>query len=399
MEGGIYSGQGKCACGGSFADTGRGLFCEHCNQPCRLLIVKFKTTMKRFTEYEKAARFLNALRFQADQDDYDPRDYRSSHPLGFATLSEQWLNIRRTDGTRCVRNLERHILYGRKYFENRNVKDIGYGDIEDFFHHLRSSTSLSGKSLHNIRTTLHSFFRWIEKREKKNGQGFTVPDFPEVRYEIKMRKVLDKDTQLLVLDEVKRISWAINPKIYLGCLWLSTYINVRPGEMIKVLETDVDLSNRVIHVHHTKERDPVKSKIIHLLDEDVTAIRSFPRGLPHMPFFRHEKRKGVSHAHKAAGGAFGKDYLYKWWRKACENLGIEGVSLYPGTRHTTAVALSDAGYTPEEIMDDGTQHSTSKAFRRYFHLRVEKRRAIAGAARANSKCNSSVTVLRPHRKS
>ena len=38
------------------------------------------------------------------------------------------------------------------------------------------------------------------------------------------------------------------------------------------------------------------------------------------------------------GDQFGKDYFYKWWKKACTNLGIDGVDLYGGTRHSTATA-------------------------------------------------------------
>lgn len=380
MDGGIYSAQGKCACGGCFRDTGRGVFCERCRAHCRSLQVKFRQTKKRFVDYEKAKRFLTALRYRVDEDAYDPRDYRASQPLGFANLGQQWLNVRANDGTRCLRNLQRHILYGSDYFESRNIKDVGYGELEDFFYHLRQTTSLSGKTLFNIRTTIRSFLRWVEKREA--GKGYRAPEFPEIRYTMAMRKVLDKDTQALVLEEVRRISWHINPKIYIGCLWLSTYVNARPGELIRILEKDIDRKTGAVYVHHTKERDPAKAKMIHLLDEDLEMIKMLPLAIPSLPFFRHERRKGVGQWHRErTGGRFGKDYLWKWWRDACRNLGIEDVSLYPGTRHTTVVALSDEGYTPEEIMEHGTQHATSKAFHRYFHQKVEKKKAVSKAAR------------------
>lgn len=62
--------------------------------------------------------------------------------------------------------------------------------------------------------------------------------------------------------------------------------------------------------------------------------------------------------------AIGQKYLYKWWEKACENLGVEGVDLYGGTRHSSATALKDH-LSPEQIKV-GTMHSTNKAFERYF---------------------------------
>ena len=50
--------------------------------------------------------------------------------------------------------------------------------------------------------------------------------------------------------------------------------------------------------------------------------------------------------------SFGNKYLYKWWKKACSNLGIEGVDLYGGTRHTSTTTLTDH-FTPEEIRSQG----------------------------------------------
>jgi integrase len=362
---------------------------------CRSLQVKFKQTKKRFTNYQQAKRFLNALRYKVDEGEYDHRDFLGSQPMGFANLGQQWLDRRELDGTKCVRNLRRHIQYGVEFFGNQNIKDIGYGELEDFFHELRKRTNLASKSLFNIRTTLRSFFHWVEKREGRNGaKQYTAPELPEIRYTMEMRKILDKNTQMLVLDEVKKISWNINPKIYLGCLWLSTYINTRPGELIQVLEKDIDRQGGTIHVHKTKERDPAKAKKIYLLDEDPATVRDLPPAMPHLPFFRHEKRKGAGEWHRArAGGRFGKDYLWKWWRDACRHLGIEEVPLYPGTRHTTAVALSEAGYTPEEIMEDGTQHSTSRSFHRYYHQRVEKRKAVSQATRSRYSSGTKIPGL------
>jgi hypothetical protein len=104
-------------------------------------------------------------------------------------------------------------------------------------------------------------------------------------------------------------------------------------------------------IPHPKEKKP---KFVPLLKEDIELVRKLPRGFPEMPFFRH--LRGVSGCR--AGRAFGDKYLYKWWKKACENLGIEGVELYGGTRHNSAIALRKLR-TPEEIKR-ATMHSTNK---------------------------------------
>ena len=71
----------------------------------------------------------------------------------------------------------------------------------------------------------------------------------------------------------------------------------------------------------------------------------------------------------------------KWWMRACANLGIEGVDLYGGTRHSTASALASV-LDPSEIKTHGTQHTTNKAFERYFQRKasdsLKVSRAVTG---------------------
>ena len=70
-----------------------------------------------------------------------------------------------------------------------------------------------------------------------------------------------------------------------------------------------------------------------------------------------------------------KNYLYLWWKKACKNLGIDGVDLYGGTRHSSTTALREA-FTPEQIRNSGTLHSTNKAFDRYLQNKADDARKI-----------------------
>jgi hypothetical protein len=86
-----------------------------------------------------------------------------------------------------------------------------------------------------------------------------------------------------------------------------------------------------------------------------------PKGMPDMYFFRHMSgRKGI-----VSGAQFGPKYFKVWWDRACKNLGVEGVDLYGGTKHTVATALGKY-LSPEEIKRGGTGHTTNKAFDRYF---------------------------------
>jgi integrase len=372
MLGGIYSDQRCPMCGGVFKDDGkRGLSCPtHSEYLATKLKVRVKykgnEILKRFSDYKAAQRFLTGIRFQIDQGVYDPRDYRKDNPLGFETLAESWLRHKEKERVRCMRNLTGHMAKAIGHWGNMNIKQIGYAEIEDFLFsdalvNVKTGGALSDKTRANIKTTLHSFWVWLRKR--KILTLAQIPEFPEVKFELKWRNVIDKETQEAVLNEVRRLTYHINPRIWIGIKWLATYISIRPIELLHIKEEDFDFSLGVVNIRHNKEKKP---KIVPLLDEDIELVKSLPRGLPHLYFFRHAKRKGVK---ICKAGRFGKDYLYKWWKVACGNLGIAGIDLYGGTRHSSARALREY-YSPEQIKK-ATMHSTNIAFERYFRVELD----------------------------
>jgi hypothetical protein len=59
-------------------------------------------------------------------------------------------------------------------------------------------------------------------------------------------------------------------------------------------------------------------------------------------------------------------------------LGVKGVDLYGGTRHSTVTALGEK-LSPEQIKA-GTLHSTNKAFERYFQGEARNARLVYQAA-------------------
>lgn len=59
-------------------------------------------------------------------------------------------------------------------------------------------------------------------------------------------------------------------------------------------------------------------------------------------------------------------YLYKVWKRACTRLGIEGLDLYGGTRHTTTTEL--AKLAGREAAREATGHETNRAFDRYCQV-------------------------------
>ena len=370
MRGRIYTDQKCPICGGimEYDERRRGLLCKkHPDQQAtsRFRVQFGRGTRKRFSHYLEAERFLDGLRFKVDEGTYDPRDYRADYPLGFETLSRKWLEIKKKEVKRkSYNNLRNYMEKAAAAWGQRNVKSIGYGEIEDFLH----SHNVSDKTKSNMKSGLHSFFKWVSRREK-----IPMPEFPETPFELGWRKIIDKETQQAIIDEVYKISYHINPKIWLGIKWCATYISIRPGEMLNLKEGDINIKLGYFIIAHPKEKRP---KLVPIIDEDIDILSGMPRGLPDLHFFRHKSDiAGVK-----AGDRFGERYFYKWWKKACENLEIEGVDFYGGTRHSSATALRNH-FSPEKIRAAGTLHTTNKAFERYLRYNSSDSKAIYEVAR------------------
>jgi integrase len=312
-------------------------------------VVRFgRSITKAFKEYQPAKQFLWGLRFKTVENTLDTRDYKRDNPLGFKTQSEKFLAIKKkTVSASQYRNIRRDINKAVKVWGPLNVKSIGKAEIEDFLYEL----DCSEKTRANTRSVLNTFWTWLVSRE----EGIKMPEIPKIKFELGWRNVIDLEDQAAILDEIRRISWSHNPRIWIGIKWLATYIAIRPNEMRNIKEREIDINGYLV-IPHPKEKKP---KLVPMTDEDIELYHSLPRGMPDMWFFRHGKLKG-----RQAGEIFGKDYFYHWWRRACNNLGIKGVDLYGGTRHSTTTALS-AVFGRQRLQDDGTYHKSKKAFDRY----------------------------------
>jgi hypothetical protein len=161
--------------------------------------------------------------------------------------------------------------------------------------------------------------------------------------------------------------------------------------MLKVRERDINLESGFIHIPHPKEGSNKQGKFAILDDEDIELIKSFPKFIdPDLFFFRHMgKKSGVK-----MGEQFGPKYFKKWWDKACDNLGIKGVDLYGGTKHSTATEIGDF-LAPEEIKRGGTGSATNKAFERYFQpRRTESAKVVSTIKKMQKKRAGKIVKMR-----
>lgn len=321
---------------------------------------------KRFKTVIEAERHLTYLRVQADNGTFDQREWAKNQPLSFLSLRLRYhKHKRKTEITpKQLRHIEMVLERAGNFviedtgriWDRTQIRDIAEPEIDDF---LYADHGIASKTLSNWKTVLHDFWAWVVRREKRKTD-ILMPEFPEIGFQMKMKTVVCVDDQQAVIEEVKRISYHINPRIWLAISMLALYPRIRPSEMIAVQEGHINLNENWIVFPQPKEREP---KFIHLLPEVTEQIRDLREqspAMPHMFFFRHLKtRKGVK-----AGTKFGPKLLNEWWKRACSNLGVANVAVYAGTKHSTVTALGKI-MTPEQIKNNVTGH-TSKAFERYF---------------------------------
>ena len=382
MKGNIYTSQKCPICGGPFVHVPmkRGLFCR--KHPESRASAGFKVQVgnrkhgtgvsRGASSYEEAERILNGIRWEVDQKTFDPRDHRRDDPLAFDGLAHKWLSVKEREvKKKSLNNLQNYMNRAIGEWKSRNIKTVGFAEIEDFL----LAQQVSDKTRVNIRSALNSFWAWLRRR--KVLQLDQIPEIPEMTAELGYRNIITKEQQEAVVEEVRRLTYEFNPRIWLGIKWLATYFSIRPGVMFRLTEGQIQIDGdygRIV-IPKNKQKDP---QIVPLLPEDIKIINGLPKGMPTMRFFRHGH--GVSGVE--AGEPFGEKYFYKWWKKACANLGITDVDLYGGTKHSSVTALRRE-FSPEKIQR-AAQIKTNAAFDRYLRAEAEDGLEIFAQSRPKS---------------
>ena len=86
----------------------------------------------------------------------------------------------------------------------------------------------------------------------------------------------------------------------------------------------------------------------------------------------------------------GEGYESAAKRELQEELGIENVDLYGGTRHSSVKALREQ-FSPEQIKR-GTMHHSNKAFERYFQIELEDSKKIYQASRGMKNLQKTIYI-------
>ena len=360
MKGGVYTREKCSICGKGLKldDRREVLTCPDHPQISGTgkCFVKFgRDINKRFPAVNQAIQFLYGLRFKTVEGSYDAKDYQADKPYSFTNLSEKYL--KRKSHLKSIREARCHIKAAQDYFQDRNVKEITGADIEDYLYSLEN---ISEKTRANYCSRLSDFWKWILRRGIIDLSR--MPMFPKIEYELAYRTITDMGTQEQIINEVWRLVKDINPKIWFGIDLLATYVNIRPGDLLKIRERDINLEHGLVTIHHpTKKKNKVV--VVRLLEHHIKLFQEMKKEFPALPevkFFRHH---GDIQRNMKPGQPFGINIFRRYWNRACKRLNVEGLDMYGGTRHTTTTEIARQAGT--ENARKASAHETNKAFDRY----------------------------------
>lgn len=363
MLGGIYTIETCFICGKRlrYNPGKRGCVCEdHPQVRAKSLFVRFPGDIfHRHTDIDEAEQDLNNLRVTKRRkgERFNPEDYRTSKPNAFAVLAPQYLAEKKALAS--YKKMARYINLASLHFGVKNIQDITSLEINQY---VKSIPGIGENTRSKHRDQLHNFWAWCLENEIITMAE--MPHIKKVAFKMGWRKVTTWERQEEVIAKVKEISYAINPKIWLGIDMLATYAELRPFDLLKIREGDYDRGFVTIFDPSKSERIEDRGWLtIRLHDDHVQAweeIRAmFPTLNEEMPFFRHHKGMGGVRP----GAAFGDKFLLKYWNKACKEIGLEGVGLYGGTRHTTVTETTKL--LGPKASKKASGHRTNKAFDRY----------------------------------
>lgn len=383
MQGSITTRQKCPVCKGSLAHDERrhGCFCPaHPQIGATKFIVRFPGGIfTNHSDYNAAAQQLNYLRHEkgARQQRFNADDYRAAKPNSFGALAGRYL--KRKEQRASYRDIKRYIERAAVHFGATNVREINGADIEDY---LFSLIGITEKTRANHCSQLSDFWKWCLAR----GNIITLaemPIFPKIEFDLGYRKITDWETQSKVLEKLAENP---NPKVWFACELLRTYTALRPEDLRRVSEGSLNEADFLTVTNPTKLKNRFKRiKLVPDHAEEWRRLRREYPAHPDMPFFRHTSGKGGIQADEI----FGKDFLRKQWTKAAEAVGLFGVSLYPGTKHTTATETAQL-YGKQSALD--ASGLTNKAFERY--CQVEEEGAFETVTAIHKKMDGQVVRLR-----
>lgn len=353
------------ACGGKF--SGAPLLCPRCKTSPRKYFLDLPWAGQKIRlysdqdgwlldSYDRANRLLSHVRYEIDHGTFDPRNYvkRDLRALQFATYWQTWLDRRTQEMDRghLSRSYVRTVaMYGRRYlvphFQNKNIRDLTAGAIEDFM--LALPPHLAPKTVSAILGILHKILVDAVRRQDIKE----APPFPRIQ-------VPDPQIKWITREQQEEILAQVRCPVCRALFQFLMFTGCRPGEARALRWEDINWKEKVVTIHaamdrevyrpYTKERDV---RILPLHPALVSSVCTLPRAISGYVFTRN-------------GHPLTANTIQKTWMRAANRAGVK-IGMYQGTKHSLGCQLLNSGVR-EEVLQALFGHRDRKSTKRYAQL-------------------------------
>lgn len=250
--------------------------------------------------------------------------------------------------------------------------DVDVQSLEEWEYLLATKAKLGAKTRRNVLSAFHSFLVWVQDQRP----AYAIPKFPWPETDEHQPMILSPEMQANVLAAI--------PEEERGIFLFMAETLVRPSEarVLRVRDWMVE-SNQVRVARAAKDQKTGAGSVIRGLktrNAKVVPILSFEMFdwlQSHVPperrladgdgplFVNPDGRNGLWFSHWALAYA---------WEKACARVGIQGVRMYEGLKHSSATALKALG-ADDRVLAQLAGHRDPRSVEKYAKLQGQTIRA------------------------
>jgi integrase len=301
----IYSEQKCSTCGSNlkYLPTENTLTCEfhpyEFPTSCRVYYKGFTKRFKGDNCFKDALAYETHLKELAKTGQLEKVKVQQRHT--FDKVANEWLLTRRSElSNDSWRRYKQMVHLAVDFFKDKHLNTFILKDFADFV----SSLQHSSRSKHMTLKKVKAVFQWAVD----NNYIDKLPTFPKLSFKCKRTQPISKDTQTAVFQEVFKMCRGNRDKLWLGIYFLCSHFKLRPYDLLRVKEKDIDLSNKVIYLH-----SKTGETVLNLSESDIQLLQGFvsPQDGDKL-FFRYDS----PYMGASKDTPYGRRLFYKIWKEA-----------------------------------------------------------------------------------
>lgn len=286
----------------------------------------------------------------------------------FEHMIEKWLDEKikaEKAGELSPGTIKNYSGYVSNYFTFLNDMDVREIGLEELTNFKDTLDGIGIKTRKNVINALKNFFNWLYER----GTIARIPVFPKIKgNDSRQRQAIDIETQDAVLKNI--------PEIHQGIIEFLYETGLRPGEVCALLCGHIDLRTGTARIERTFSGNKLRATT------KQHRVRTIPLSLRAFEIVEKYMQGKLPTQFLFINPTTGKNYLPDTlWRIWHYNAGLEGITLYEGTRHSFGSQLVQKNDIT--VIKELMGHSTIKTTEGYLHYRIKHLTSAVNTRRDN----------------